>query len=396
MTTITLTPEQEHAVELVCTAPVSVVTGGAGTGKSTCMRQALERLAEAGATVALCAPTGKAAKRLAETTGRPASTIHRLLGYRPNGAGGEFARGPTNPLEEDLILVDEASMIDVELAASLMAAIRPDGGRVAFVGDANQLPSVGPGRVLADLVASERVPVARLTVLQRAAAESWVARNAPLVLEGQMPDLAECEGFRFVEAEDAADVAAKVEALAGDYDGAPVLIPQKTGRAGCATLNRALQARLNPSGAKAWDGLRIGDRVIQTRNDYQLEVFNGEVGTVAEVSKSTMTVLVEDVGGARAVEYDAARASALELAYALTVHKVQGSEWPWVIVVCHSTHTHMLSRQLLYTALTRAKVGVVLVGDKKGIRAALKDTSPALRNTELRTLIRAGEETRIK
>lgn len=404
---ITLDPSQQRAVELLCAAPVGVVTGGAGCGKTTCLRVALDRLDELAISYALAAPTGKAAKRISEATGRSASTIHRLLEYGPNGRGFSmgFARNEGNPLEYDVVIVDEASMLDVELGMALIAALRVDDPasdtarpdtRIVFIGDAQQLPSVGPGRFLADLIDSGKVPVARLTQVHRAAAESWICTEAPKVLRGEWPDLTERHDFRFVEADAHEDALTAIVALAEKFaaDGitAQVLTPQKNTALGTETLNRALQDALNPlDGRRVWDGaskLRVGDRVIQTRNDYTRFVFNGEIGEVVDFDALKLMVRFDD----RVVEYSKDASDALHLAYALTVHKYQGSEVPWAIVVAHGSHQYMQSRQLLYTALTRAKKGVVMVGNRKGVDAALKDESPSQRNTELSELIKGAFE----
>lgn len=383
-----LDPSQERAVELVCSAPLAVLTGGPGTGKSTCLRVALDRLDEAGQTYALAAPTGKAAKRMTEATGRDASTIHRLLGWQH--WGWEFRAD--NPLPVDVIIIDEASMLDIELCDALEDALAPD-SRLILVGDANQLPSVGPGRVLADLVESDAVPVARLTHVHRAAAESWVCRNAPRVLSGELLELGQTKDFRYFEVEDAGRAARLVGdiVLMSEYRGAQVLAPQRTTSCGVEQLNAQLQARLNPrrSSDDEWQLgeriLRCGDRVIQTVNNYKLVssnglpgVFNGEVGEVSSVGE----LLVVDFGD-RKVGYSKAQAFDLDLAYALTVHKSQGSEFPWVVCLVHSAHSYMLTRQLFYTAITRAKQGVVLVGNAKGLAAATSAKEPPKRNTGL-------------
>ena len=373
---------QLRAIELICHAPFAVLTGGPGTGKSTCLSLALDRLDREGERCALAAPTGKAARRMSEATGRPASTIHRLLGWTPLG----WKHDRSNPLPFDTVIVDEASMLDIELAESLVEALAYD-TRLVFVGDANQLPSVGPGQMLADLVKSEVVPMARLTRVHRAAAESWICRNAPLVLEGSELELEETHDFRFFEAEDADDVARLVcdVSVIPEFRGAQVLTPQRTTACGVEALNTRLQVQLNPRvgddpewliGERAF---RKNDRVIQTVNDYTLDVFNGEVGEVISIDN---TVLIVDFGD-RAVTYTKNTVLNLQLAYALTVHRCQGSEFPWVICVVHSAHSFMLTRQLFYTAITRAKKGVVLIGNRRGIAAATSAREPPKRNTAL-------------
>jgi len=399
---LTLDPSQQRAVDLVLEAPFGIVTGGPGTGKTTTLRTALDRIdAEADPesprpAYELAAPTGKASRRMQEATGRAACTVHRMLGYEPGG----FVHNADNPLDTDLVVVDEASMLDVMLAAALVAAIDPRRTRLILVGDKNQLPSVGPGRVFADLVESGEVAVAQLTTLHRAAEESWVCANAPRILAGELPSLAPRPDFGFYPADERDQAAALVVDLvarrmpAGGVEGAQVLAPQNTGPAGTGALNEALQRRINPprKGERSWgetpNVLRPRDRVIHTRNNYQLGVMNGEVGEVVDIDEDFLAVAYED---RPEVRYDRSQAGQLKLAYALTVHKSQGSEWPWVVVVCHSTHAYMLSRQLLYTALTRAKEGVLIVGDKRGLELAIKNVAPSRRNTSLVEWLRLEE-----
>lgn len=449
MTTITLDPSQEGAVELVLSARVGVVTGGPGCGKTTCLRVALDRLDAAPGAVcracegrgwvddidpftsrlesgacracagsgrvaayALAAPTGKAARRLAEATGRTASTVHRLLEFGPleDGQLG-FRRNADSPLEAELVVIDEASMLDVELAAALLRAIDKRRTRLVLVGDAHQLPSVGPGQVFADLIASGRVPVARLTTLHRAAAESWVCTQSRRMLEGEVPDLTGRPDFIYLHEDDRDRAAATAVRAATDVlprrgigqDDIQVLVPQRIGPAGTEALNAKLQAVLNPSrdAARGWKlgahTLCPGDRVIQTSNNYVLGVMNGEVGVVVSIrdegtreEPAGLVVRYPDARGERRVTYSKLAAEGLDLAYALTVHKVQGSEWPWVVVLVHSTHTRMLTRRLLYTAITRAKVGVVLVGDRAGLRRAVENERDSKRNTGVVERLRAA------
>lgn len=390
---ITLDPSQERAVELACSARLGIVTGGPGTGKSTCLRFALDWLDQHGQRYELAAPTGKAAKRINETTGRPARTIHRLLGYTRDG----WAHNKDNPLACNVVIVDESSMIDIELGAALLNAIDPSRTRLILIGDADQLPPVGPGRLFGDLVdAAEagevRVPLVRLQTVHRSALESWVCRNAPRVLRGEGLELGEHPDFLFVEQDNAAELLADVRHLITEYipknidADAQLLIPQRPGVAGIDAANRALQNALNPRAEGAPfvprkdHELRIGDRVIQTRNDYKLQIFNGEIGTIDEIDRHAGKVHVYVEGP---VEYSLEQADALQLAYALTVHRAQGSEFPWVVCVVHSTHSYILTRQLVYTAITRAKKGVILVGDRKGLAHALSERKTVKRNTAL-------------
>lgn len=382
-----LDPSQEVAVDLACNAPFGVITGGPGVGKSTCLRTAILRMEQRGETFALAAPTGKAAKRLSETTGREATTLHRLLSIGRDGR-----RTTTELLDVGTVIVDEASMLDVQLAHTLISSVLAS-TRIILVGDANQLPSVGPGRILGDLVEAGMVPMARLTTVHRSAAKSWVCRNAPNVLAGHGVELAPQHDFLFVEVERADDVTRAVtETLAKEpYQGAQVLCPQRTTSCGVETLNVAIQAAVNPVG-EGWtigsSTFRVGDRVIHTANNYTLEVFNGELGHVVSVDDRWMVV---DFGD-RKVRYSKVDATQLDLAYALTVHKFQGSETPWVIVVVHSAHTFMLTRQLFYTAITRAKKGVVIVGNRKGLEVATSAKMPPPRQTGLIARMRNESE----
>lgn len=387
--TITLDPSQVAAVELMRSARVGIVTGGPGTGKTTTTRAALDAMDDAGEAYVLAAPTGKAARRMSEATGRGASTVHRLLGWQP-GMG--WVHGPHNPLEVDVVVVDEASMVDTELAARLFGAIDPMRTRLILVGDKNQLPSVGAGKVFADLIASGAVPVAELTKLHRAAAESWVCGQAPAVLAGRVPDLATRTDFQWCNVPSAHAAAQAALSWARQME-AQVLIPQRSGECGVNAVNLAIQGALNPpregervlrvKGDSPYD-IRPRDRVIQTVNDYELGVMNGECGTVLDVSDRGVAVDFDD----REVVFTGLGAHRLQLAYALTVHKSQGSEWPWVVVVCHSAHSYMLGRALLYTAITRAKKGVVLVGDEAGLERAVKNNRDAKRNTTLAQRVR--------
>lgn len=392
---IELDPSQRAAVDLMLEARLCVITGGPGVGKTTVTRTALDHLDARGVSYALAAPTGKAARRMEEATGREALTIHRLLGYRP---GRGWNHDATYPLGHDVIIIDESSMVDVLLGEALFDAVDPARTRLVLVGDADQLPPVGPGNTFADLIRSGRVPVARLTKVHRQAEGSWVIRNAPRINRGEAIPLEPADDFRWTPIEDAAAVVDEVVRIAKaararlpDDEDLQVLAPMRTSPCGVAALNTALQTALNPNagrkaariggGARAWEG----DRVIQVRNDYGREVMNGEVGDVVRVANGVVTVRFDG----RLVTYDAGDAGALQLAYALTVHKSQGSEFAWVVVVCHSAHAHMLERQLLYTAATRAKRGLMLVGNEAGLKYARRRGAGHQRMTALAECIRA-------
>ena len=383
---IVLDPSQGAALTLAAYKRISIITGGPGTGKTTILRALLDDLGD-DVRVALCAPTGKAAKRMSEATGREAKTIHRLLGFNPVEKG--FFYNKANPLDVDVVVVDEASMVDVPLFADLAEACEVRKTRLVLVGDANQLPSVGPGAILANLVAGGRVSCARLTHVHRSAAESWICASAPRVLEGEAVDLEERDDFRFVEVDAAGNVPKHCGDVLEDFADAQILVPQRTGKAGADAINLAVQERFNParpdesSWGKAPDVLRPRDRVIHVKNNYELGVFNGEVGTVARIDDAEGVLLVDYPDRSLPVVYTRGDALDLRLAYALTIHKSQGSEWPWVVVVVHNTHTFMLTRQLLYTAITRGKQGVVVVGNEQGIANALKSKRDSARNTAL-------------
>jgi exodeoxyribonuclease V alpha subunit len=353
-----------------------------------------------GRSVALAAPTGKAARRLGEVVGLEARTIHRLLGAGPRG----FRHGPAEPLAEQVVVVDEASMLDTQLATALVRAIGP-GCQLILVGDADQLPSVGPGQVLRDLLASEALPAARLERVFRQAAESRIVTNAHLIRQGQPPVLAPraalAEGVDCIFVPAAAGRIAELaarwstdelpRALGLDSGEVQTLAPLNRV---CQALNSLLQARLNPPRGQAERPhgalpLRLGDRVIQTRNNYQLGVFNGESGRLVDLQPQELTVELDD---GRRVTYAAADLLDLEHAYCLTVHRSQGSEWPGVVVLVSSSYGPMLSRNLLYTALTRARRAAVLIGDEAAIERAVAETRDLERCTGLRALLSTASE----
>lgn len=418
-------PWQARAIDAIAdtTRPIVFVTGGPGTGKTTVLKRALERLQADGVTVHLAAPTGKAAKRMIEATGQPASTLHSLLGYRPastvdcdvcRAAESSFDYGTLTTDDGDdvkrVIIVDESSMVDVRLWAALVAAAR--GTCLRFVGDAHQLPPVGGGQPFRDaLDVAPGGAVVRLRTVYRSKGE-WIKAAAPTMLGGAVPPLDPAPGLRFVHGLVADDVVRAVLGVFGDeYDDAhfttaaataaghmPVLVPQRTGSAGANRINAAMHDLFNPR-ARADDPvleledgteLRVGSWVMLTKNDSRKRVCNGDTAYVTAVdAKLGVTVLVE---GSDTPEVKYTRGEAREqirLAYASTVHKAQGSEYPWVVVVCHSVHRRMLTRRLLYTAITRAREGVVLVGDREGVDWAVGNAREVARCSWLKQRIGA-------
>ncbi|MEM6291373.1 MAG: ATP-dependent RecD-like DNA helicase [Myxococcota bacterium] len=400
-----LSAGQADAVRAVAEHGVVVLTGGPGTGKSTVVAQVLE-LAQANAVpVMLAAPTGRAAKRLEQTTGHAASTLHRLLEFQPET--GAFSHGPADPLPPGLLVVDESSMVDVHLGAALVGALTP-AHRLLLVGDADQLPSVGPGNVLRDVMAvaeEEDTPLAlvRLTEVFRQGAGSSIISNANRVLNGDAlaPDPSGSEGGEFFvvatrTAQRVHDLAVRMatERIPAAYglDGrtdVQVLVPMHKGIAGTENLNRSLQAHFT-AGQKEWTlggksaqrrTFRRTDRVMQTRNDYEKSVFNGDIGEVVLVDAEEGKLVV-DFDGQR-VTYEGRETNALQLAYALSIHKSQGSEFPAVIVCLLPEHHVMLRRNLLYTAVTRAKTLCVVVGDSRAIERAIGSAADNSRFTAL-------------
>ncbi len=391
-----LSEEQRAAVQNALRHPVSVLTGGPGTGKTTCLKALIAQLEAASIPYALASPTGRAAKRLSEATGRPASTIHRLLGYAP--AEG-FKYHAQNPLPVDFLVVDEASMLDLILANNLLKALRP-GAHLLLVGDVDQLPSVGAGDVLRDLIASGAAPVTRLTEIFRQAAGSQIIVNAHRVNRGEMPVFSaspEKGDFFLFPAEDAQTAADWVievvtQRIPAQFGLDPLreiqtLAPMYRGPAGVSALNERLQAALNPPRAglpeKALFGqtFRPGDKVMQTRNDYEKDVYNGDIGFVKALDLIEHTLTVAFDG--RPVEYDWSECDALVLAYAVSVHKAQGAEFPAVVMPLVTAHYMMLQRNLLYTAITRARQLCVLTGSRKAISMAVRNNKVAQRFTAL-------------
>lgn len=393
---VRLAPEQRRAVQAAARHKVMVITGGPGVGKTTIVRAVLSVFFGARLAVRLAAPTGRAAKRLAEATGAEAVTLHRLLEFEPRS--GRFQRDADRPLDVEAVIIDEASMVDAPLAAALLEAL-PDGARLVIVGDADQLPSVGPGAVLRDLIDSGAIETVRLTEIFRQASLSRIVTNAHRILRGEPPETADAEEpgadffviSRRVPEEAAAVVVELVtQRIPRRFSFDPmrevqVLTPMHRGPAGTQALNRALQAALNPAGPsleQRGQTLRVGDRVMQLRNDYDRDVFNGDLGIIAEVDPAARTLSVRF--DERTVHYEDADLDALTLAYATSIHKSQGSEYPAVVVPLLSTHFVMLSTNLLYTAVTRARRLCVLVSDPRAVRLALSEHRREERLTRLR------------
>ncbi len=399
-TGLSLAPQQYEAVRLALASKVTTVTGGPGVGKTTLIDTVLRILEATGVRLELCAPTGRAARRMTEATAMEARTIHRLLETDP--ATGRFKRDAANPLDCDLLVVDETSMVDVRLMRSLLAAV-PDKAALLIVGDTDQLPSVGPGQVLADLIASDAVPVVRLTEVFRQAARSRIVTNAHGINRGAIPDLRPPAGdsdFYFVRADEPDKAAERIVDLVktripqrfglDPLRDIQVLCPMNRGGAGARALNVALQAALNPPGDRrverfGWT-FAPGDKVMQTVNDYRKDVYNGDTGTVTEVNTDEKQ-LTARFHGAEHV-YAFGELDDLVLAYAATVHKSQGSEYPAVVVPVLTQHYTMLQRNLLYTAVTRGKRLVVLVGQKRAVAIAVRNVTGRRRWSKLKELLK--------
>ena len=394
-TGLSLAESQVAAIRLALTSKVLVITGGPGVGKTTIVNSILRILAAKNVNLLLCAPTGRAAKRMTEATGFEAKTIHRLLEVDPKGGG--FKRGGDNPLECDLLVVDETSMVDVMLMQALLKAI-PDHSAMLIVGDIDQLPSVGPGQVLADIISSGAVPVVRLTEVFRQAAKSRIITTAHKINQGIIPDLGKPDGdsdFYFVQADDPETAVPKIVELVktripqrfglDPIRDIQVLCPMNRGGVGARSLNIQLQAALNPAGERkverfGWT-FAPGDKVMQIENDYDKEIYNGDIGYVDDVDVDDGELTATFDG--RTVTYGFGELDTLVPAYAATIHKSQGSEYPAIVIPVLTQHYPMLQRNLLYTGVTRGKRLVVIVGQKKAVAIAVRNISGRRRWSKL-------------
>ncbi|MDZ7816478.1 MAG: AAA family ATPase [Planctomycetota bacterium] len=393
---------QSFALKMAISEKFCVITGGPGVGKTTILRACMAVFRAKRLNVALAAPTGRAAKRMSESTGAEALTIHRLLEYDPSI--GRFRRDSHECLDADVVVVDEASMLDVELAASLLLAVREDAA-VLLVGDADQLPSVGPGRVLWDIIESGRVPCAELTEVFRQSRESTIVTNAHRINSGEMPywprgkvDRPQDNDFYFFtadEPEQAREILVDLvsKRIPDEFgfnamEDIQVITPMQRGELGAVKLNESLKAAINPKPAsltKYGRDYSIGDKVMQVVNDYDKNVFNGDIGRIQGIDEkeSRITVMFDK----ELVNYEYSELDELVPSYAITIHKSQGSEYPCVVIALHTTHYIMLQRNLIYTAVTRAKKLCVIVGNTRALGRAVSNTDSSRRITRLKGLL---------
>ena len=383
---------QQAAINQAMESKIMVLTGGPGTGKTTTTQGIIEAFKARGKQILLAAPTGRAAKRMTEATGMEAKTIHRLLEYNPMDG---YKRNDENTLEGDVLIVDECSMIDIMLFYNLMKAI-PANMRLILVGDIDQLPSVGAGNVLRDIIDSRQIPVVRLTRIFRQAQSSRIVMNAHAINAGHFPNISNGKqtDFFFIKAEDADSIPGLIVSLVRDrlsraYGYNPkeiqVLTPMQRGNTGAGNMNIELQSALNPNGDALTRGgytFRRGDKVMQIRNNYDKNVFNGDIGYITAVDTNERTLSV--VYDGRVVEYDVTELDEITLAYAITIHKSQGSEFPIVVMPVTMKHYVMLQRNLIYTGITRAKKICVLVGTTKALAYAIHNQTVSKRNTRLK------------
>jgi exodeoxyribonuclease V alpha subunit len=405
---LTLAPQQREAIRMAVSQKVQVITGGPGVGKTSLINSLVKIFRAKNLNVVLAAPTGRAARRMSEVTGLEAKTIHRLLEFDPNTQG--FKHHAGNPLEGDVFVIDETSMVDVMLAFQLVRAI-PSSASLIWVGDVDQLPSVGPGNVLSDMIDSGMIPVIRLTEVFRQAAASAIVSNAHRVNQGQMPVFPRKKvvspndtDFYFIQADDPEKAVELIQRLVTQaiperfgfdrFEDIQVLTPMQRGILGNRNLNTTLQASLNPSGPFVerfgWT-FRIGDKVMQMVNNYDKDVFNGDIGRIKSLNPEDQELTVQY--DTRQVVYDFNELDELVLAYSATVHKSQGSEYPAVVLALHIQHYNLLQRNLLYTAITRSRKLVVLVGSIKAMAMAVKRTESHRRVTLLKDRLCQLKET---
>ncbi len=385
--------QQKEAILAALTERALILTGGPGTGKTTTTIGILRLFETDNRHVVLAAPTGRAAKRLSETTDREAKTIHRLLEFSPHENG--FKRNRENPLEADVVIIDEMSMVDIVLMNRLMQAI-PTHATVVLIGDTDQLPSVGAGNVLKGLIESKVIPVVTLTEIFRQAQQSMIVTNAHLINTGQIPDLSgpNDRNFFFIEEEDPEEILNLVTSVISDrlpkhynfhpIDDIQLLCPMRRGILGTENFNKCLQDVLNPYSEQAirgWQTFRTGDKVMQIRNNYDYDVFNGDIGRIVEIDQIEKMLAIRFAD--KQVVYDMADLNELVLAYATTIHKAQGSEYPVVVIPIHTQHYIMLQRNLLYTGITRAKEMVVIVGTKQALNICIRNNQVMKRNSYL-------------
>jgi exodeoxyribonuclease V alpha subunit len=392
---LSLEAEQREAVRQALRQKVLVITGGPGTGKTTLLTVLLSLFRHSKISFALAAPTGRAAKRMEEAAGEEAKTIHRLLEYNPRTR--EFQRRENNPLGVDVVIIDEASMVDLLLMDHLLRAVKPH-SHLILLGDVDQLPSVGPGSVLRNLIDSGVLPVALLRRIFRQERESLIVLNAHRILQGQsllFDHDRETRDFVFIARESEDEILETVKELVKEriprslrvksIEAIQVLSPMHRGLLGTVHLNRELQALLNPADESVERGgtrLRQGDKVMQLRNNYDKGVFNGDLGRVVGIDQEEREIQVDFYG--RLIPYDLDEPDEISLAYATSIHKSQGSEYPVVVIPLHTSHYVMLHRSILYTAITRGKQMVVLVGSKKALAMAIKNVRVERRFTGLK------------